>query len=160
MKTEITLIERAIIESIVRSEKSILELTLDLDIDSSIVTNGVKQLCSIDILERKGDLYYISRKSKEFFQEYNKSTGVFEELKELSEYLIEAALRDKNEKKGLQLKKVYMNEEEFRIFKALSLNLENFLKGLRPKDNHSTRQQYIFLQAHQQYGELFNQALA
>lgn len=150
------LLERAVIESIAKGNKTAQEISKDLDLTSSWISSLLHGLCQKGLLEFNGNNYCLGVKEK--FSMVNQEKSLKSEIKELINSLVDGHFSSES-KTGIKLRKVHMNNHEQAIYSTLLTNLEQFIEGLKPVTSSKTSDYQVVFWANSTYGSLMEDYL-
>lgn len=150
----LTCVERLIIESLGRSQKTVAELHHDTTLSHRILMNILNALTLRGVIQQNTGKYSISRHMNGETLGVLKSTvGQRTEALELIESML-------SQESIVRLKKVYISEKDKPILNALLNNLHNFFQTLpeAPKDV-SLSEFSLFIWGEDQYGKNINRMM-
>lgn len=139
----LTILERMILESIQVKPSNISELSQLTSIDRIIVQKITNDLLARNILVHIDNALTINKHmSLTIKKELEDKQGLLCEINEV----INSCIRERVDhecESSFKMKKVNMNEREFKIYKGLLYNLESFITSLK-KDENIKDQKIIF----------------
>ena len=152
-------LERIIVESISKGRNTLEKIESDTLLKYPLILSIVNNLLVKSILSQKDHYYSIARNSLNWKKE-NSDTELINEIQELSEEIIKNYFNYKDNN-SLKLKKIYMSEQEEKIFKSILNNLELFLNGLKKDEDkknekNKTVKQKVVLWGHSKYEDIIN----
>lgn len=156
-------IERIVLESLSRKEKTLPELAADTTLPKDVVQNILIKLFERKLVKESKEYWFLERADKEAWQEVNHPQNVCEEVLELAESWIHKGIEKKAmSSTEIRLKKVALSKEEFKRlqghFKAIELFVENVLeeRSRRPQYHEAvkTADKIVLLWGQSRYGEL------
>ena len=138
-----TVLERMILESINKSPKNLDAIKEDTGLDSELCLNVVYSLSAKNLIVTKAQKYAINS---------NLCEGIIAELKDSQNravelnMLVRECVKDTVMGKGdsFGFKKVYMNQREKKLLKAMLYNLESFLDGLKENKGKTKDETFVF----------------
>lgn len=156
------LLERVVLESVAKKNKRISEIVKDLEISAEIVSNVLSKLTMKGLLTFTADGYEISSNDLAWFN-INKIDSVKEELKEITDNVVETCLENK-EKNLYKLQKIMLSEKEEKILNSLLNSVESYINNLREdhrKHNkkEKTSNQKIVFWGHSSYSAVVGKAI-
>jgi predicted transcriptional regulator len=154
----ITNIERFVLESLIKSSKDILQLSKDLSLDLKVCHNSLNQLCAKGLVQIEGNIYSLDKKNgKKHLSYINSPDSLSNEFSSLIETHIENSIS--NKKDNFSLKKVFLNNEDQLLFKAMLKSLESFLNEVNSKNKkqkYTTKDKSYIFWGFNQYDEIIN----
>lgn len=124
------LAKRIVLESIHKKPSNIIEISLDTGLSNRAVVNILESLEADNLISFKKCLYHLN---KENFFKINSllSDDKNFECKDLTDGIISDQLFHSPSDSNLCIKKVFMTEEDHKIYNALLYNVTSFLENLR-----------------------------
>jgi len=156
-------VDRMVLESISRKNGSIMEICNDTKLSIRIIQNTIFNLRYKNIVSFDGVKYFINREtSAKWKKEINSNNYVKEEVKDLFSSLVNNYFENSavtNEETNFKMKKVWLSDEEDRIFQTLLGNIKSFFDGVQEKrkENNlgqSLSKQKVVFWGHSNYLEL------
>ena len=148
----INLIERILIESVYKEEKSFDSIITDTHLPHAVIENCIITLLAKNILIKKLDKYYLNENlSKEATQAI---TSESEKLK--AKKLILSEIISHSHGDNINFFKVAMSEREEKILNGLIYNVEEFLKSLSTNKSTKTTNEQIIFWGESKYGKVIN----
>ncbi len=149
MNRSLTLFERAILESLVRSDKTLDQLSIDIDLDVSVVERILNLMLELNFISDLGGVFGIRGDN---FDEIRKVSGKAQVIQEFSDLLTGAVVSHfdsfgSDDVQRLSVKKVSMTSGEIRIYNAFLTRLEEFIDGVEKRNNRNSKvadQQLVF----------------
>jgi hypothetical protein len=143
MNFNISPIERLILESLSRSPKELFELMHDTKMDKNVIINILQSLLVKNLLTVDSNRYQInSNLNQALIQQIKNEQNTLIEIGQVVKTTIKHSLNYKDN--SFKYKKVYMNNDEEKIFKAMLIQLETFIEGLDKKKGKTFEQKVIF----------------
>lgn len=143
MTLNISPIDRMILESLAKSSKSFEQLLVDTKIEKEILASLITELTIKNLINIHHETYFLnSNLNNSMLNEIKNEQAVIAEVSQL----MKTTMKDSFLVEGcrFKLKKIYMDQEEERIFKSLLLQVEGFLEGLDKKRGKTCEQSVIF----------------
>lgn len=138
-----TILERMILESINKSDKTLGQLQDDTGLEASICMNVVYSLLAKNLVLTKNNVYRINTNLCEsIIAELRNQKNRAVEVNTLVRECVKASIVEGQD--TFKFKKVYMTEKEKKLFKAMLYNLESFLAGLDNKGGKTKEETFIF----------------
>jgi hypothetical protein len=170
MKDGLLILERIVIESISKKEKNIQELSLDTNLEHSILLNILPNLLMKNILRYNRGSYSIDKEtSLKWLSGINKDDNLKDEAKELFTSLVNQYFKKdiemQNQKKALlKIQKVWLTKDEEIVFNAHMINLENFFQNIKKSRKsqpvrEKTHEQKVVFWGASQYSDLVHGVL-
>ncbi len=156
-------IERIVLESLAKKSKNLEELSLDTNLDSSLLLNILPLLSMKNIVSyNKGHYFLNADIFKGQLRLINSASAIKEEVKELFVSLVNNYFSKQKENDAfLKVKKIFLTNDEEKIFQAHLKNLESFIKNI--EDQRHKRPVYsklaehkVIIWGHSKYSELVN----
>lgn len=150
----LTCVERLIIESLGRSEKTVFELHCDTTLSQRILMNILNALTLRGITQQRDGKYSISKHmTSETLNLIKNSMGQKTEALELIESML-------SQESIVRLKKVYVSEKDKPILNALLNNLNNFFQTLPEAPKNVRLSDFsLFIWGEDQYGKNINRMM-
>lgn len=123
------LLERVVLESISRKNSRLLEISKDIEISQEIVITILARLSSKGLVFYRDNGYELSQ-NQIAWHTVNREEAVKDELKELSENIVDTCMSNK-EKTLYKLQKISLNDKEERILNSLLNSVEVYINNLR-----------------------------
>lgn len=123
------LLERVVLESISRKNSRLLEISKDIEISQEIVITILARLSSKGLVFYRDNGYELSQ-NQIAWHTVNREEAVKDELKELSENIVDACMSNK-EKTLYKLQKISLNDKEEKILNSLLNSVEIYINNLR-----------------------------
>lgn len=138
-----TVLERMVLESINKSGKTLDEVQEDTGLGAELCLNVVFSLSAKNLIVTKADKYLINE---------NLCEGILSELKDAQNKAVELNMLVRECVKdtiigggeSFGFKKVYMDEKEKKLLKAMLYNLESFLDGLKDNKGKTKDETFVF----------------
>jgi hypothetical protein len=170
MKDGLLILERIVIESISKKEKNIQELSLDTNLEHSILLNILPNLLMKNILKYNRGSYSIDKEtSLKWLSSINKEDNLKDEATELFTSLVnqyfKKDLEMQNQKKALlKIQKVWLTKDEEIVFNAHMINLDNFFQNIKKSRKlqpvrEKTHEQKVVFWGASQYSDLVHGVL-
>ena len=162
MSKGLLVVERMVLESLVKGEKNIQDLGDDTNLSQNLLSGIASTLVMRGIIRFKRGKYSLNLEEKGWVSEINAEECVKEEVKELFISLVNHYYADREKiQAGLKVQKVYMSESDEKIFNSLLYNLESFVKSLREnkKCAGKTCEQKVVMWGHSTYEGLLGSML-
>ena len=148
----INLIERIIMDSIYKQERSFEEIESDTTLPVPVIENCLMTLLSKSIITKKLNKYYFNTDlTPEAIKAINSESN---KLKAKKLILDEVISNSSNE--DINFYKVSLNEREEKIFKGLLYNVEEFLKSVALDKESKTTNEKIIYWGESTYGKVIN----
>ncbi|OIQ16741.1 MAG: hypothetical protein BM556_13850 [Bacteriovorax sp. MedPE-SWde] len=159
---ELLMLERMVIESIAKGEKSLKSIQLDTGLDYSLVLSIAAKLLQRGLVDYKYGEYSVSKNDINW-QKVNRDDSIKNEIKEVSDNMIDIFFDDRSRNK-LKLQKVYINKQDEKILNSLLNSVENFVNDLRKdqKVNNvkvQTKDQKVLMWGYGDYQDLVQNTL-
>lgn len=158
MNLNLTILERMILESLQLKASHADRLSELTSINKTIIDKITQDLICRNILNLTKEGFKInSHLSQSIKNELEDKQGLICEINEV----IHACVRDRvceNNESSFKMKKVNMNEREFKIYKGLLYNLESFVNSLHKNEN--VKEQKIIFWGEGQYEDIKNNILS
>lgn len=144
MSLYITTLERYILESINKSNNSILQIQDDTKLDIKLISTVLKNLLQDKvIIQVKGEYcLHESITSNKVSDLKNKDHAVIE-LTEIVKINIKHSLLNQKDNK-FNYKKVFLDSDELKILRTLMFSIESFLTSRTIKKGPTSQEQIIF----------------
>ncbi len=165
MNEGLLLVERMILESIGKKEKSIAEISLDSGLRTNLVCSLIGHLVMDNIINLKKGKYYLNFKEKEkWLPLINDKVNIKNEVKELFISLINSHFELSEKKKyGLKIKKIWLNRFDEKILEAHFNNLNEFIENLEKypnrKEEEKLKEKRVIFWGQSFYGDLAEESL-
>lgn len=138
-----TILERMVLESINKAAKSLDDIQEDTGLAGELCLNVVFSLSAKNLIVSKAGKYAFNA---------NLCEGIIAELKDSQNravelnMLIRECVKDTimGDGQSFSFKKVYMNEKEKKLLKAMLYNLESFLEGLKENKGKTKDETFVF----------------
>lgn len=152
----ISLLDRAIIESINTKPQKIHELKDSLGIPQDLLTQSVQELLATGILKTEDSIFYINKQNIENIKTIINSK---EQIQiELLDFF--HTFTNGEDLTTLKMKKVHMTDSEEKILKGLLYNVESFIKSLETNKKKKTKEQKIIFWGETNYENIINNYIA
>ena len=131
-------IEKYILESIQKGNKSLFEIHKDTELEPRQITALLNSLVIKGLLGKddNGSYYQISDKSS------IKKKYKMIEIAQIIKNNIKNSF--KGQSSQFKMRKVYLNSQEEKIFNSMLINLEDFLNGITCKKGQTSKEKLIF----------------
>lgn len=141
MNMYISPLERIILESIQRKNKTNLEIANDTNINAGILQNIIHSVLIKGLIKFDGNSFEINNNlPKEVIESLKNKENLILECNEVIRASIKLSIKDE-ENKGFRLKKSSLNESQQKLLQAMLFNIESFLedcdqenKNMKTKD--------------------------
>ncbi len=138
MRNGLLLIERMIVESLLKKDRNVYELAIDTGLNEALLLNVIPNLLMKNILHYGRGIYKINRKDSEvWLAELGKIESVKEEVRELFTSLLNQFfaedLKKMNSDTSLKVQKMWLNDKEQVILNSHLKNLDLFFAGVKDK---------------------------
>lgn len=161
MKNGLTMIERLVVESLVKKERNIQELELDTKLSHGILMNVLLELLMNGVIRYQKGLYSLEKENSfQWLNKVNQKENLKAETKEVANSLIDRYFAENNKvATELKVKKVWLTKEEEIVLNSHLINLESFFnqvknaRKLRPQ-KENTAEQRVILWGTSHYSEL------
>lgn len=164
MSAGLLVVERVVLESLSKKGKKFDELQADTNLKTPILLNILQNFLMRNFVSYKKGTYSLNLLTKSsWLPLVNARENIKEEVKELFVSLVNSYF--KTEKKNnidLKMKKVWLTDNEEKIYKTLLSNLENFIKNLegnRGGVKESISSKKVLIWGHSDYSTLVNGVL-
>jgi hypothetical protein len=169
MRNGLLLIERMIVESLLKKDRNVYELAIDTGLNETLLLNVIPNLLMKNILHYGRGIYKINRTDSELWlSELGKSESIKEEVRELFASLLNQFftedLKKMNGSTSLKVQKVWLNDKEQVILNSHLKNLDLFFTGV--KDNRKgslvpskTHEEKVVIWGISSYAELLEGSL-
>lgn len=157
---ELLMLERIVIESIAKGESLLEGIQRDTGLDYSLVVSICAKLLKRGLIDYKRGIYSVSR-NEICWRSVNRNESLKNEIKEVSENIIDVFFQDKAKNK-LKLQKVYINEKDEKILNSLLHSVESFLLDLRNSQRGKdikTKNQKVMMWGYGSYSDLIENTL-
>ena len=144
MSLYITTLERYVLESINKSNNTILQVQADTKLDIKLINTVLENLLEDKIIEQIKGKYYLheSIKSNKVSDLKNKDHAVIE-LTEIVKINIKQSLLDQKNNM-FNYKKVFLDSDELKVLRTLMYSIESFLSSRTLKSGPTSQEQIIF----------------
>lgn len=167
MKSGVLVIERLVMESLEKKQKNILELVDDTGLKKKWIVPVLYGLKGRGILKEANEVFEIDYESKvRWLPVVNKREFLKSEVSEIFRSIINQKFSGESGTEGLlNLKKIWLTNEEEKVFKALFSNLEQFVdnvqgqRRLKPQKERIGEQKVI-LWAYSSYQNLIENLIS
>lgn len=152
------LLERVVLESIAKKNRRLNEISRDIDLSQEIVLTILARLSSKGLIFYS-DVGYDLTQNQLAWHTVNRDEAIKDELKELSENLVDTCL-SKKEKNLYKLQKITLDEKEEKILNSLLNSVESYINNLREdrrksnKSKESTSKQKVIFWGHSNYSDV------
>jgi hypothetical protein len=157
---ELLMLERIVIESIAKGENTVCRIQKDTGIDHSLLLSIAAKLLKRGLVDyRKGE--YSVSKNEVCWRSVNRNESIKNEIKEVSDSIIDVFFQDKTRNK-LKLQKVYIDEKDEKILNSLLHSVESFLVDLRNSQRGKdikTKNQKVLMWGYGGYSDLISNTL-
>jgi len=154
MNYHITSPERMVLENLAQKPLSLTDLRSVTNLESHILNNILKDFVTKNLISMENKKYQLNHNLCSMIKDglNNFESKVVEAMS-----LIETSLRlsVQNEKDQFKLVKVYMNEQEEKIFNAHLHNLNTFLSSLSHKDQSNKKHKLAYFGVNN-YADIIN----
>lgn len=126
----VLVVERIVLESLEKKNKTLAELAVDTKLDENLLKNILSHLINKGIIKRNKDTsYFLDLDSKnKWLKLINNRTTIGFELKELFSSLVNNYFKDEMKKRtNLSMKKVYLTKKEKEALDKKFLEIDQFL---------------------------------
>lgn len=138
-----TILERMILESIRKSEKTIEQIQEDTAMESHICANVVQSLLAKSLVSTKSNKFTLNKNlNAQIIEELQNKKNQTVEMNALVRECIQGSLL--RGESTFQFMKVYMSEEEKKILNAMLYNIETFIDGLKKNKGKTKDETFIF----------------
>ena len=165
MNDGLLLVERMILESLERNEKSIAEISLDTGLRTNLVCNLVSHLVMDNIINLKRGKYFLNYDEKDnWIGLINNKAHIQSEVKELFISLINSHFELSEKKQyGLKIKKIWLNKFDEKILEAHFNNLNEFIVNLEKypqrRKQEKLKEKRVIFWGQSFYGDLAEESL-
>lgn len=143
MNFHISPIERLVLESLSKSAKEIFELIQDTKLDKQVIINILQTLLLKNLIVIEERRYQISKNlNSVLIKQLKNEQSMLIEVSQVVKSTIKQCLNSKDN--SFKYKKVYMDKDEEKLFKAMLIQLESFIEGLDKKRGKTYQQKVIF----------------
>ncbi len=143
MNNSLTIIDRLIIETIQKKTFTLEELQINTKLQRSILESSLFELITKELVINTHQGYTLAENiENDLALNFNTIDSLHNELTDITQTCIRNRLE--NDQKTFQLKKVYMNSSEEKIFRGLLYNLNSFLDSLDSKNKKTSSKKIIF----------------
>jgi flagellar biosynthesis component FlhA len=140
----ITTLERYILESINKKNKSILEIQNDTQLDLNLINSVLSNLLKEKLIVKLNDIYCLHENltSNKISELKDKNTAIIE-LTEIVKINIKQSIKNKSSS-CFNYKKVFLDLDEVKVLKTLMYSIESFLESRTKKNGPTSQEQIIF----------------
>lgn len=132
--------ERLILESLLKKDRCIEDISKDTSLDLNIIQNALMSLLTKCFIKKELDLYCVIKDQVKAYQ--NTKEAMEDQISE-RELLLHSMLYKST---PLSFFKVYLNEKDEIILKGMIKNLQVFLtEAQKNKNNNATKEEKIFI---------------
>ncbi|MEX1099320.1 MAG: hypothetical protein WEB87_02770 [Bacteriovoracaceae bacterium] len=138
-----TILERMILESINKSDKTVDAIQADTGVDTGACVNVICSLLAKNLVVQKNNIYQFNQSlGPAIVAELNDRRNLTVEINTLVRECVKMSLLENQS--SFKFKKVYMNEKEKKLLKAMLYNLETFLEGLKQNKGPTKEETFVF----------------
>mgnify|MGYP002025777572 CR=1 FL=1 len=138
-----TILERMILESINKGDKSLNEIKHDSGMDQQICENVLYSLMAKGLIKIEGTKYKMNAGlSEAIIAELKDQLNMTVEIGSLVRECVKSSILKGND--SFKFKKVYMSESDKKFLKGMLYNLETFLDGLKSNKGPTKEETFIF----------------
>lgn len=166
MNVQLLVVERMVLESLIKGDKTITQIALDTKIQKRVLTNILANCLSNGFISFRKGFYSLNNKTKlEWLPAINKKDHVKEEVKELFSSLTNNYFSKEKNNAQLKMQKLSMTKDEEVIFKSLIYNIEFFISSIKSDRSRrpikeKTCDQTIIFWGHSNYAEVVKSTLS
>lgn len=132
-----------VLESIYKSEKRLFEIAEDTSLDSSICLNITFSLVAKNLVLVRDNKYRMNKDlSAPIIAELRNKENMVVEMNTLVRECVKNGVLKSED--TFKFKKVFMNEREKKLLKAMLYNLETFIDGLKSNKGETKEETIIF----------------
>ncbi len=153
----ISALERYILESIVKENKTLSQLHFDTSLCPKIIEKTLQKLIEKQLILKKKNHFHLQTQNLKILEKRPPEQRALE-LNQIVKDSIKNAMIKKTDGE-FNFNKVYLNEKDHKIFEAMIRNLEDFLSGAQ-KYKGPTSKEVLFFWGLKSYrkiiGDLYN----
>ena len=138
-----TILERVVIESIFKGNKTVKKIVEDTSLNSKLIEHITTSLCEAKLLEeREGEVKIPSQKRDYIIQNMQNKKNQMIEMNTLIKSCMRKSVQGLE--KPFHFKKVFMDDKEQVILQGLLNNVDNFLKSVESNRGKTKNETIIF----------------
>lgn len=144
MDNYITTIERYVLESLQKSEKTLFDLVLDTKLEPKVLKSILFNLQREKFISQKAETYSLNHTNLNQLKSVlkNKLSSTVE-ISQIVKSNIKESFINKNEQ-CFKIKKVSLNKDDAIALSSMLLDIENFLKSRQDKKGKTSEEKIIF----------------
>lgn len=152
------IIERFVIESLNKRERTLHELVKDTGLEIGIVKNILSNLKMRNIICFKDSVYSLNLQTKDrWLNQINSSQNRCEEIKELFTSLVNEYFNKEQREAELKYKKVFLTKQEEAVLGIYLDKVDSYLNEISKKKRvKNTKEQKIFVWGSANYGKMMD----
>lgn len=166
MKNGLLVLERIVIESLIKKEMNIEELVVQTGLSHGLLLNILPNLIMNFLVKYERGQYSLNREMiGQWSKEINKIENLKEEAREIFNSLVNSYFKQEVERSvELKIQKLWLTADEEKLLNGHLKNLESFFKNikeqrLRKPVVERTKQQKVIVWGHLEYSNIIQEVL-
>lgn len=142
-------VERMVLESVAKGREIVCEISNDTKLTDMFVRTILSNLNDYGLVKYRRGRYSLSSDTKRL-TEFNMSSNVKLEVKDLFGSLVDNYFEKRNENQTLKMQKIWLTDLEFKILKSMMDKMQSYIisirkdRLLRPEQEVLAEQRVIF----------------